>query len=261
MTANIQRSGLDLDSVYAAHVTNSAAHLTNYQVSGTDIQTRYDPLSAPAQANFGSRIPAIGITTSATGWTANTDLSSIFAGNPGQYSITSAGSSGEAITSPNTYNNNIIIVFNSPAALTSYFLYGGRIIVTASQGVGTAADADLQAMFTQIGSLVVYDTGSYITGAGGGVTMNNSVTGGSNVTSTSVLLMTATELTTYTSNSFTISMVLTNSTTITITTKLTLVQHGTVADSYTGTYTTSAQQRNYSGIVAPTQLPPTVHFA
>jgi hypothetical protein len=259
MTANIQSAGVDLDTLFAAHVTNNAANATGYQVAGTDIQSRFDPLSAPAQANLGSRIPAVHITTSATGWSANTDLASIFCGNAGQYSLTTpangTGTKSSGFTSPVTLTHTITITFASAAALTNYFFYGGRIQLSCSQSAGTTADASLGTMFTNMGTIVIYDAGHYQTGGSGG-TVTNSGTGGSNIGTSSVALYNTTDGSPYTATTYSISMVANaaagSATVLTITTTLTVNTAGSIADTYTGTYTSNVQQRNYSTQTVPT---------
>ena len=258
MTANIQKAGTDLDTLFAAHVTNNAANATGYQVAGVDIQTRYDPLSNPAQANVGARIPATNITTSATGYSANTDLASIFTGNAGQYSLTTpASGTGTHVTftSPITMTHAITVTFASAAALTNYFYYGGRILLSASQSAGTVADTDLAALLSAIGTIIIYDAGLFQSGGSTG-TITNATTGGSNVGTGSIALFNATEATLYTANTYAISMnanaAAGSATTLTINIVLTIVTHGTIADSYTGTYTSTVQQRNYSTQTVPT---------
>jgi hypothetical protein len=258
MTANIQSAGTDLDTLFAAHVTNNAASATGYQVAGTDIQTRYDPLANPAQANLGSRIPATNIKTSATGWSANTDLATIFAGNAGQYSLTTpAGGTGShaGFTSPITLTHTITITFASAAALTNYFNFGGRIQISASQSAGTSADTALGTMFTNMGTIVIYDAGHFQTDGSGG-TVTNTGTGGSNIGTSSVALYNTTDGSPYTSTTYSMSMVANaaagSATVLTITTTLTVTTAGTIADTYTGTYTSNVQQRNHSTQTVPT---------
>lgn len=263
MTANIRSLGTDLDTLFSAHVTNNAAFVVGYSVSGTDLQTRYDPLSNPDQSNVGARIPATNILTSVTGWSPNTDLSSIFCGNASQYSLTepSGGTqtSGGGWSSPTTWVHTLTVTFSSAAALTNYFFYGGRIQILPSQSSGTAADNALATMFSNMGTLIIYDQGHYRTGTGG--TITNAGTGGTNIGTTPVALFNTTDGSPYTSTTYDVSMVANNSvglaTVITITTVLTTVTAGSVADTYTGTYTSTIQQRNYSGIIPPTQSIPT----
>jgi hypothetical protein len=257
MTANIQSGGVDVDTLFAAHVTNNAANLVQYQVSGVDIQTRYDPLSNPAQANLGSRIPAVSITTSATGWSANTDLASIFCGNAGQYSLTTPANGTKSLagwTTPRTITHTLTVTFASAAALTDYFFYGGRIQVSPSQSAGTAADTALATMFSNMGILVIYDAGHFRSGSGG--TISNGSVGGSNIGTTSTLLYNTTDGTPYTATTYSVNMVANaaadSATVLTITTVLTTVTAGSVTDTYSGTYTSTIQQRNYPAQTVPT---------
>jgi hypothetical protein len=258
MTANIQKAGTDLDTLFAAHVTNNAANATGYQVAGVDIQTRYDPLSAPAQANIGARIPATNITTSASGWSANTDLASIFAGNAALYSLTTpAGGTGShaGFTSPITMTHTITITFASAAALTNYFFYGGRIQLSCSQSAGQPADTVLATMFSNMGTIIIYDAGHYQSGGSGG-TVTNTGTGGSNIGTTPVALYNTTDGSPYTATTYSVSMVANaaagSATVLTITTTLTVNTAGIIVDTYTGTYTSNIQQRNYSTQAVPT---------
>lgn len=259
MTANIQSGGTDLDNLFAAHVTNNAAAATGYQVAGVDIQTRYDPLANPAQSNAGARIPATNITTSATGYSANTDLASIFCGNVALYSLnTQSGGIGTrtGFTSPVTLTQTITVTFSSAAALTNYFFYGGRIqLFPTHTGGSTTADTDLGAFCSSIGTTVIYDAGHYQSGATTGTTVNGTV-GGSNIGTTSTAFYNATEPLLYTANTFNVNVVANaaagSATALTITTIMTISTHGVIADSYTGTYSVNVQQRNYATQVVPT---------
>jgi len=256
MTANIKSANIDLDTLFAAFVTNSATYATGYRVSGVDIQTRFDPIANPAIQNAGARIPAIGIKTSSPSWSANTDLASIFCGNAGQYSLTTPAGGTQSTTgwtSPRTWTHSITISFVNAAALTDYFFYGGRIFIIPSQTSGTSADNTLLTMFSDMGSLIIYDAGHYRSGTGG--TITNSGTGGSNIGTTPVALFNTTDGSPYTGSTYSVSMVANASagsaTTLTITTTLTIVTAGTISDTYTGTYTSAVQQRNH-----PTQSVP-----
>jgi hypothetical protein len=258
MTTNIQSSGVDLDTLFAAHVTNNAPNPVGYQVAGVDIQNRYDVLSAPDNINAGSRVPATNIQVSTSGWTANTDLASIYCGNAAQYTLTTPANGTKTAsvwTSPKTWTHTITITFANAAALTSYFLYGGRILLAPSQSAGTSADNTLATMFTGVGTIVVYDVGHYRTGASG--TISNATIGGSNIGTSSTLLYNTTDGSPYTATTYSVSMVANaaagSATVLTITTTLAIVTAGTIADSYSGTYTSAVQQRYY----APTQTIPT----
>ena len=251
-------AGTDLDTLFAAHVTNNAAFTVGYQVSGVDLQTRFDPLANPAIQNAGARIPATSLRTSVSGWSANTDLASIFCGNAGQYSLTTPANgtktSGGGWTSPKTWTHTLTITFANAAALTNYFFYGGRILIAPSQSAGTVADNTLATMFSNVGSLIIYDAGHYRTGGGG--TITNSGTGGSNIGTTPVALYNTTDGSPYTGSTYSVSMVANaaagSATVLTITTTLAIVTSGTIADTYSGTYTSAIQQRNH-----PTQTVPT----
>lgn len=256
MAANIQSGGVDLDTLFAPHVTNNAAFPVAYQVAGVDLQTRYDPLANPAQQNLGSRIPNTNLRTSASGWSANTDLAAIFCGNAGQYSLTTPAGGTQSTsgwTSPRTWTHTITISFSSAAALTNYFFYGGRIQISPSQSSGTLADNTLSTMFSNIGTIVIYDQGHFRTGSGG--TVNNPGVGGSNIGTGSVSMFSATDGSPYSATTYSINMVANASagsaTVLTITTILNTVTAGTVPDVYTGTYTSAIQQRNH-----PTQSVP-----
>lgn len=259
MTANISYKGTDLDLIYENPKLGAAISNVNYLVASSDISNRFTGLAnvTIGNGNIATRIPPTGILAS-----AGTDLSSLFAGKPSQYTITTPLSPTHAtFTSPITMTHRFTVTFASAAALTNYFTYGGRIIIGPSQSAGTTADTNLQAMFTQIGTLVIYDVGHYITGAGAGVTVNNSGTGGSNIGVTQTTILTATEATTYTSNTYVANIQANaaagSATVLTINAILTIVTAGSTPDSYTGTYTSNIQQRNYSGAVTPTQAAPT----
>lgn len=257
MTAFIQSAGVDLDTLFAPHVTNNAAFAVGYQVSGVDLQTRYDPLANPAQQNLGSRIPATSLRTSSAGWSANTDLASIFCGNASQYSLTTPAGGTKSVTgwtSPRTWTHTLTVSFSSAAALTNYFFYGGRIQISPSQSAGTLADNTLASMFSNVGTIVIYDQGHYRTGAGG--TISNPGVGGSNIGTSSTLMYSTTDGSPYSASSYSVSMVANSSagsaTVLTITMTLNIVTAGVIADTYTGTYTSTIQQRNH-----PTQSVPT----
>ena len=257
MPSNIQANGIDTDTLFAAFVANSPVNNIGYQVAGVDIRTRYDPIANPSQANAGSRIPAIGLRTSATGYAANTDLASIFCGHASQYSLTTpAGGtlSRGAWTTPRTITHTLTVTFSSAAALINYFFYGGRIQISPSKTTGTLADNTLRNMFTSMGTLIIYDTGHYRTGAGG--TISNAGIGGSNIGTTLTTLYTINEGSPYSSSTYTVRMQANapagSATVLTVTAILSTVTAGVVADSYTGTYTSTVQQRNH-----PTQAVPT----
>ena len=258
MTANIRSGGTDLDTLFAAHVTNNAALTVGYRVGGVDLQTRYDPLANPAIQNAGARIPATNLTTSVSGWTPGADLSAIFCGNASQYSLTTPANgtktSGGGWTSPKTWTHTLTITFANASALTNYFFYGGRILLAPSQSAGTVADNTLASMFTGVGSLIIYDAGHYRTGASGTVT--NSSVGGANIGTTPVALYDTTDGSPYTGSTYSVSMVANaaagSATVLTITSVLTIVTSGSIADTYSGTYTSAVQQRNH-----PTQTVPT----
>jgi hypothetical protein len=259
MASNILDNGTDLDTLFAAHVTSNSTYATGYQVIATDIQTRYDVLSAPNIVNAGARIPAIGILTSNPSWSANTDLATIFCGNAGQYSLTTpTGAVGSlaGFTSPTTITYTCTITFASASALTNYFNYGGRIQLACTQtGGSTAADTALAAMFSAMGTIIIYDAGHYQSGGSSG-TITNSTVGGSNIGTTATQLFTMTDGTPYTGSGYTVSMVANaasgSATVLTITTVLTMVTSGSAADSYTGTYTSNIQQRNHPSQSVPT---------
>lgn len=258
MPSNFLSNGVDTDDLFAAFVANSPADDTGYQVSGIDIRTRYDIIANPALQNAGARIPSTGLLISATGYAPDTDLASVFCGNAGQYSLTTpAGGSqntGGGWTSPRTWTHTLTVTFSNAAALTDYFFYGGRILIAPSQTTGTAADDALVTMFDDMGTLIIYDEGHYVSGTGGTVT--NSGTGGSNIDTTPVALYNTTDGSPYTSTTYSVSIVANgavgSATVLTITTVLNVVTAGSVDDIYTGTYTSSVQQRNH-----PTQDVPT----
>jgi hypothetical protein len=255
MTANISSGGSDLDTLFAAHVTNNAASATNFKAAGTDIQSRFDPIANPDNANAGARSPAIGITS------AGTDLASIFCGNAALYSLTvidnaHGGAQSQAgWTSPKTITHTLTVTFASGTALSNYFFYGGRIILSSSQTggtVGTAGTADdyLNLMMASMGNLVVYDQGHYRTGTGG--TISNAAVGGANVTSTSTALYSVTDGGVYSSSTYSVSMVLTSAAVLTITMVLSTPTAPVVADTYSGTFASNVSQRNYPAQSTPT---------
>jgi hypothetical protein len=259
MTVNIQYKGTDLASIFENPALGTLHANVNYQSAGTDIANTFTNLASVsvANGNIASRIPPTGILTS-----AGTDFSSIFAGASSNWTLTTPlAPTHTGFTSPTTLTHTFTVTFASAAALTSYFNYGGRITIGPTQSAGTVADTDLNAMFTQIGKVVIFDVGTYITGAGSGITVNNPNVGGTNIGTTQTTLVTATEATTYTSNTYTVKITANaaagSATVLTITAILGIVTHGTVVDSYTGTYTSTIQQRNYTGVVTPTQSAPT----
>lgn len=254
MTSSIQSQGVDLDILFAPHVSANAANPVGYKVLGTDIQSRYDPLSNPAQQNLGSRIPAVVPVTSAPGWSANTNLSTIFCGNSGQYSLTTpAGGfiSTTGWTTPKTWTHTVTATFTSAAALANYFFYGGRLQVSGSQTTGTAADNALSSMFTGVGSIIIYDVGHFQSGASGGLLVNPGI-GGTNVTGSNTTMYIGTEGNPYNASTYTISLVLAAPNQLRITIVLSTVTAGVTPDTYVGTYTSVVQQRNHPTQAAPT---------
>lgn len=263
MTANIQYKGTDIDSIYENPRLGAQRANVNYQVSGVDIAGRFTDLAAvtTGNGNIATRIPPTGIITS-----AGTDLSSLFAGAPGQYSITTLTTQSSSTVrniGTTAFTHSFTITFASAAALTNYFTYGGRIQITAANaGSFSAGTADflLQSMFSSMGTLIIYDVGHYRTGAGG--TVNNPSIGGQNCTNAvPTTLFTLTDGSPYTGSTYVVSMQANaasgSATVLTVTINLNLVQQGTVVDTYSGTRSSTIQQRNYSGAVTPTQSAPT----
>lgn len=263
MVANIQYQGTDLDNIYETPRLGAATTNRNYLVSGVDISGRFTALSSTTEGNgnISTRIPPTGILLS-----NGTDLSSIFAGNPSQYSITTLTTQSAATTrtvgATVNLTHQFTLTFSNAAAMTNYFTYGGRILITAANNGSFSAgteDAILQTALASMGTFVIYDTGHYRTGAGG--TVNNSTIGALELGTTPVLFYTLTDGTPYSSSDYTITAVANaaagSATVLTITIVLTLVQAGSVADSYNGTRVSQIQQRNYSGAVTPTQAAPT----
>jgi hypothetical protein len=257
MASGYQSAGTDLDTLFATHVTNNAAYITGYQVSGTDIQSRYDVISNPSNANAGAHIPATGLITNITGWASNTDLASIFCGNGSQYNLTTPGSgtgSHAGFTSPITLTHTLNVTFANALALTNYFYYGGRIIIAPSQSTGTTADIDLAALLSGVGSIIIHYNGHYQVGSIG--TIANATIGGANIGTTVTSLFSATEPTLYTSNNYSITMganaAIGSASALQITTSMVIATHGSVSDTYSGTYTNTITQRNH-----PTQTIPT----
>lgn len=245
MTSQITSASVDLDLLFAPHVTNSSS-ATGVLVAGVDISSRYDIISNPDLSNAGARIPAINLTG-----IGGINLASIFCGNASQYSLTTPSGGTQSTTgwtSPKTWTNTIVVTFANATALTNYFYYGGRIQISPTQSVGTVADNTLAAMFSSMGTLVIYDQGHYRTGVGGAISFPS--VGGANIGTTGISLFNITDGSPYTATSYTVSMVANaaagSSTILTITTVLTIATAGTIADTYTGTYTSNVQQRNHS---------------
>lgn len=262
MTANISYQGTDLDNIFENPILGAATTNRNYLVAGTDIAQRYTALAnvSIANGNIAARIPPTGILLS-----NGTDLSSIFAGKSSNYSVTTlttqSGATAKSIGATQTLTHQFTVTFASASALTNYFTYGGRILITASNTGGSgAADTALTNMFSSMGTFVVYDQGCYRTGAGG--TVNAPSIGGQTIGAGFATLYTLTDGSPYGTSNYTIQMSGTGQnagsvTTLTFICTLTLVQSGVIADSYTGTRTSQIQQRNYSGAVTPTQSAPT----
>lgn len=265
MTVNISYKGTDLDLIYETPKLGVAHANVNYQSqvgSPTgDIAGRYTDLAAvtTGNGNIATRIPATGILLA-----NGTDLSSAFAGNPGQYSLTTlttqTGAVVKSVGTTATLTHQFTVTFASASALTNYFLYGGRIQITAANNgsfTASTADALLQTMLSSMGTLIIYDSGHY---AGGG-TVNNPTVGGSNLGTTSTTFLTLTDGSPYGTSTYVVTAVAdaaaASATVLTITAVLTLVQAGSVADSYAGSRVSTIQQRNYSGAVTPTQSAPT----
>lgn len=261
--SNIFYNGTNIDTIYETPALGALTTNRNYQVNGVDIANRYTALTSvsTANGNIATRIPPTGVLLS-----NGTDLSSIFAGNPGQYSTsslaTASSSTTRTVTGTSVFTHQFTVTFASASALTNYFLYGGRIVISASN-VGSfgggSADALLQSAFSSIGNFIVYDVGCYRTGAGG--TVNNPTVGGSNIGTSTTTLYTLNIGAPYGTSSYVIQMVANaasgSATVLTFTITLTLVRAGVVNDVYNGTRNSIIQQRNYSGAVPPTQSAPT----
>ncbi len=253
MPVNISSGSVDLENLFAARVGTAAANDTGYRSVGTDIRQTFEALVNASDANKGARINATSLTTSATGYSANTDLASIFCGNAGQYAVTTPANGTKTlapltVSTTKTITHTLTVTFTTAAALTNYFLYGGRILISASQSGANACDIALNNMLVSMGTLVIWDTGHYRTGAGG--TIANASVGGSNIGTGSTSMYTLSGASPYASNSYSVAMVANaaagSATVLTITITLLLTRGGTVADVYAGTYSSTVQQRNYS---------------
>lgn len=259
MTANIQYKTTDLDNIFENPIQGAFAANSGFQVAGVDISNRYSALAAASAANgnLGSQIPPTGNLTK-----AGTDLSSIYVGKPSMWSLTTPLSPTHAgWTTPLTLTHTFTVTFASAAALTNYFTYGGRIIINPTQSTGSVVDYDLQLMFNTVGTFVMYGAGNYYISTpavpANGIVVNYPAFGGNNIGTTQVLALTA-HPASYGSNLYTIKVQANaaagSATVLTFTCTLTTITHGTIVDTYTGTYRSNISQRNYSGFVTPTPI-------
>ncbi len=263
MPSNIFYQGFDLDDLYEYPRQGTPAAPRSFLVNSVDISDRYTSLASTsvADGNIASRIPLTGVLSS-----AGVDLSETFAGNPSQYSISSLASpessTPRTVTSTSTFTHQFTLAFPSAAALEEFFHFGGRVLISAENAGSFPAgseDKSLQDAWAGMESVTVYDMGTYCTGLLG--TVNNPNVGGSNIGTTPVTLYTLPVAGTYGSNTYTIAVVANaaagSATTLTFTITLSLTRSGSVNDTYDGTRASIIQQRNYSGLVSPTQSPPT----
>ena len=263
MVANISYSGTDIDSIYETPRLGTARADVNYQVAGLDIANRFTSLGSATvtNGNIATRIPPTGILTS-----AGIDFSSMFVGNPSQYSITTlaspSGSTTKTVGSTATLTHQFTVTFTSATALAAYFKFGGRIQISAANGAGaSAADIALTSMFSSMGTFVMYENGTYRTGTGGTVAIPS--VGATNFGSPSgtVTFFTLTDGSPYGTSGYTITIAANNTvgsvTAFTFTCTVTLAQAGSVADSYAASRTSFIRQRNYSGVIPSTQPSPT----
>lgn len=267
MTSNINYKGTDLDFIYENPQLGAPTLYKNWSVAGVDIATRYTSLDNVSEinGNIATRIPPTQVLFS--GIVGNNDLSDYFAGNPGQYSITTLDSESSStvrtISTRTTFTHQFTVTFTSAQALTDYFYYGGRIMISAANEGSFMAgtpDSVIQKMLSEFGTVILYDEGHYKTGTGGFI-YNNTV--GANDLGTSTVLLFATNVGEYyyTPIGYTISARANaapgSATALVFTILLILSDDGGTADVYEGTRVSNIQQRNYSGVVPDVQPAPT----
>lgn len=266
MTSNINYKGTDIDFIYENPPKGGLTLNKNWSVAGVDISNRYSSLATASEfyGNVATRIPPTRVLFS--GIVGNNDLSEFFVGNPGQYSITTldapSSSIVRTISSRTVFTHQFTVTFSSAQALTDYFYYGGRIMISAAnQGSFTPGTPDsiIQRMLSEFGTVIVYDEGHYKTGIGGFI-YNNTV--GANDLGTSTVLLFATSVGDpyYTPTGYSISARANaapgQATELRFTILLILSDDGGAPEVYQGTRVSNIQQRNYSGVVPDIQPAP-----
>lgn len=270
MTSNINYKGTDLDFIYENPPLGAPTLNKNWSVAGQDIARRYSILDNASEfyGNVATRIPPTRVLFS--GIAGNNDLSEYFVGNPSQYSITTLDSQSSnivrTISTRTTFTHEFTVTFSSAQALTDYFYYGGRIMISAAnEGTFSAGSPDsiIQKMLSDFGTVIVYDEGHYKTGIGGFI-YNNTIGGNDLGTSTVLLFATNVGEYYYTPIAYTISAranAAPGSATALVFTILLILSdggdsYGYGSDVYEGTRVSNIQQRNYSGVIPDIQPAP-----
>jgi hypothetical protein len=250
--------GTDLDNIFELRV-GEIGTLVDYRDVGWDLGDRYSTLTAATveDGNIGTRVPLLQDYNN-----QGVDFSAIFVGNPSQYTVSTLGtvSGGGSAQGPGLYMLSWVLSFSSAQALTDYFTFGGRFIISASlQGGSTIEDEIIRVAWETMGSLIIYDQGCYLTGAGGTLETG---TGGLAIGTTPIELYSLPLNAPYSASTFRIYVSANNNaglaTTITIQVQLDLSEPDT---SLMGTRYLDLQQRNYAGVVPPTQDVPVYNLA
>jgi len=259
MASNISSSGVDLDSLFAARVS-AARPIVNYQVLGTDISQRYESISSanytlsatPPTIFIGQRIPIV------TNIKANsTDLSSLFCGNASLYSITAPAFSPTNIVARTLpWSTTVVFTFtatwSTTVNFTSFWANGGRIQLSASRvgGSATLGNAAITNLLSlNLGTVVVADTATYITGSGVNSVTTSTRYGGTNfpVALTNIASVTG-QASPYAADVVVVQgQTNVSQNRITISMRITPADSGVVFNPIDGTLTPSVQYRVYTG--------------
>jgi hypothetical protein len=148
--SDFKNNGVDLDSLFELGDTGAPA--TGYLNNGQNLADRYQALARDQQ------IPDIDYENNGT------NLSQIFMGNAGQYTLTNNRLN---ITRTIPWNGNIdarfTVTFSNVTARTNFFTFGGRIKISGSRtgGSSTPKNTDWSNILAAMGTIELGKTATY----------------------------------------------------------------------------------------------------
>lgn len=260
MTVNYQSSGTDLSSLFAPRV-NAAGSNVNYRATTTDLSQTFEPISS-ANYNIASGLfPSTYIGQRIPGPTniksSGTDLASLFCGNIALYSISTPTFTPNPIVARTTsWTNTVTFTFtltwSSTSNFTSFWNCGGRIQLVASRtgGSSTSANTSISNLLsTNLGTVVISDTATYITGNGANSVFTTARFGGTNFSSSLSSIASVTGQSSPYSGDTVVVKGQTNisQTELTISMAITSADSGIIGSTIDGTLTPAVQYRIYTG--------------
>jgi len=270
MASNLQLSGVDMDGFFAARVNTAGANV-GYQVAGSDIATRYEPISS-ANYTLSASTPTVFIgqrmSPNTNFQSVGSDLINKFCGNNALYSTSTPTMSPPIVARTSSWTGTVNFSFTatwgSTANFVSFWNAGGRIQVSISRTGGSAITGNtaITNMLNSMGTAVIADTATYITGAG-----TNSITpslryGGTNAPSTiTTVTQIAGQSSPYAGDLLRVAIrTITAQTQLQITVNVVSSDSGVIFDPIDGTLTPTVQSRVYGGASTSPTFAVTTNF-